>query len=182
MRRKEEKKNRCRETELTTAEGTQHIVRVSRFILQNLSSQRLLLEDGIPIDSLLKPRQSLINTHLTTLLLTPTLATFRRRKSRSSTKSAASTITLCLSNRLSPDQTLEFVEVCTGVHANVHFHEAGLGFEAEVCGACAIAVVVGLTAVAVWVLQEVDLLELAGGDEDVVFCDDWVVVFHVFCS
>jgi hypothetical protein len=39
-----------------------------------------------------------------------------------------------------------------------------------------------LTAVAVWVLEEVDLFELAGGDEDVVFGDDWVVVFHVFCS
>jgi len=180
MRRRKE--NRSKETKLTTAEGTQHVIRVARLILQNLPSQRLLLKDRIPIDSLLKPRQSLINTHLTTLLLTPPLPTFRRRKPRRSTKSAASTITLCLSNRLSPDQTLEFVEVCTGVHANVHFHEAGLGFEAEVCGACAIAVVVGLTAVAVWVLQEVDLLELAGGDEDVVFCDDWVVVFHVFCS
>jgi diaminopimelate epimerase len=77
---------------------------------------------------------------------------------------------------------LKFVEVCTGVHADVHLHEAGLGFETEVCGSCAIAVVVGLTAVAVWILEEVDLLELAWGDEDVVFCDDWVVVFHVFCS
>jgi hypothetical protein len=180
--RGKKRKTYAKKTKLTTTESTQHVVRITSFILQNLTSQRLLLENRIPIDSLLEPRQSLINTHLPCLLLAPPLPTFRRRKPRRSTKSRTPSITLRLPNRLAPNQTLKFVEVCTGVHSDVHFHKAGLGFEAEVCGACAIAVVVGLTAVAVWVLQEVDLLELAGGDEDVVFGDDGVVVFHVFCS
>jgi hypothetical protein len=91
---KEEKKGACKKTKLTTTEGTQHVIGITSFILQNLPSQRLLLKDRIPIDSLLKPRQSLINTHLTILLLTPPLPTFRWRKPRRSTKSAISTITL----------------------------------------------------------------------------------------
>lgn len=167
---------------LTTSEGAQHIVRVTCFVLQDLSSQRLLLKDRISIDGLLKPRQSLVNTHLTIFLLAPAFASFRRRKPRRNAKSRTSTIGLGLSHRLTPNQTLEFVEVCAGVHANVHFHKSGLRFEAKVYGACTIAFIVGLTAIAIGILKKIDLLELAWCDENVVFCNDWIVVLNVVCS
>lgn len=137
---------------------------------------------SVSVDSLLEPRKPLVDTHLTSFLLGSTLSTFRRRKTRRSTKGRAAAIGLGFPDRLSPDQTLKFVEVCARVHANVHFHETGLRFESEVDRTCAIAIIVGLTAVAVGVLQEVDLLELAWCDIDVVFCNDWVVVLDVCCS
>ncbi len=77
---------------------------------------------------------------------------------------------------VAPLQALVFVEVESGVKADIDFYEAGGGLDADVFWAAAVTFVVRAASHTIRVLEEDDLLGLGGGKVDVVCCRHGVVV------
>jgi len=77
---------------------------------------------------------------------------------------------------VAPLQAFVFVEIESGIQADIDFDEASGGLDADVFWAAAVTLVVRAASHTVWVLEEEDLLGLGGGKVDVVGCRDGVVV------